>query len=135
MPVRTQWVMMALGAYRFALATAAYQRFSRSAEQRWSAQPRAGRRPALQYLGAGEERISLSGVIHPHFKGGLRQVAFMRAEAATGLPLMMVDGLGRIWGRWAIQSVTEEQGVFFADGAPREIHFSLDLSYYGEDLA
>jgi len=127
--------MMGLGAYRFALSTAAYQSFDREISHRWESVPRLGRRPALQYVGPGEETINLDGIIYPSFKGGLGQLAAMRAEAATGEPRILLDGLGFVWGRWSILRVREGQKVFFADGAPREQAFSLQLSFYGEDEA
>lgn len=46
--------MMALGAYRFSLATAAYQRFARTARYRWVANNGVGSEPTQQYLGPGE---------------------------------------------------------------------------------
>jgi phage protein U len=55
----------------------------------------------------------------------------LKAETAT--PLMMVDGLGWVWKRWVITSVTEKKGLFMADGAPRKIDFTMTLKSYGSD--
>ncbi|TAN71131.1 MAG: phage tail protein, partial [Magnetospirillum sp.] len=95
-------VMMALGGYRFSLSTAAYQDLDRTNEYRWAAQERMGRRSARQFTGPGDETIALSGVILPHYRGGLGQLDAMRAEAGKGKPLMLVDGLGRVWGKYCI---------------------------------
>ena len=46
-------IMMALGEFRFALDTAAYDRLRRSDTYRWQAQDRLGRRPAQQFTGHG----------------------------------------------------------------------------------
>ena len=46
-------VMMALGTYRFSLASAAYDSLSRSAAWRWPAQERIGAHPVRQYVGPG----------------------------------------------------------------------------------
>ena len=124
---------MALGEYRFSVSTAAYQEFTHSAEFRWASQERLGRLPARQYLGPGEETISLRGTLHPHFRGGLGQMDRMRAEAARGEPLEMSEGTGRIWGKWVITRVEETRRVFDADGAPRRIEFRLALARYGEE--
>lgn len=128
-------VMMALGLFRFGVNQAAYQSWTRSAAYRWEKLDRAGRAPALQYLGPDAEEVSLDGVIYPHFKGGLRQVELMRATAGLGQPFMLVDGLGWVWDRWVIASVTEKKSVFLADGAPRQIDFSMTLHAYGSDAA
>ena len=125
--------MMALGEYRFMVSTAAYQEFTHTAEHRWAAQERIGRLPARQYIGPGQETVSLRGTLHPHFRGGLGQVGRMRAEAGTGEPLGMIDGTGRDWGQWVITRVEETRRVFEADGAPRRVEFRLELARYGED--
>ena len=130
----TNWIMMMLGFYPFSLHTAAYQSLQRRTQHRWPAQDRAGRSPALQYLGPGAEEITLSGVIHPHFRGGRRQIDLMRLASDQGEPLMLVDGLGFIHGRWVIRSIAETASTFFADGAPRAQQFNISLAAYGEDF-
>jgi hypothetical protein len=126
--------MMALGPYRFSIDAAAYQQLMRTTAYRWPAQERIGRRPALQFVGVGTETISLSGVIYPHYSGGLEQVESMRAIAAQGKPQQLVDGRGKIWGLWCIERIEETRTVFFANGDPRKMEFRLALSNYGEDL-
>ncbi|WP_461210383.1 phage tail protein [Desulfocurvus sp. DL9XJH121] len=124
--------MMRLGKYAFSLDGAAYSRLERSTAYRWAVQERHGREAALQFLGPGEDTLSLPGVVYPHFRGGLGQVDDMRAMAAAGEPLLLVDGLGKIHGQWVVTSVAETREVFFADGTPRRIEFTLGLRYYGE---
>ena len=125
--------MMALGSYRFSIDTAAYQELKHSQAYRWQAQERLQRRPAMQFLGAGEESIELSGVIYPHFKGGLDQLDTMRAEASKGQPLLLVDGLGFVWGQWVITQIDEGQSFFQGNGQPLKQSFQLKLVNYGAD--
>lgn len=125
--------MMALGSYRFSIDSAAYQALKHSQAYRWQAQERLQRRPAMQFLGAGEESIELSGVIYPHFKGGLKQLDAMRIEASKGQPLLLVDGLGFVWGQWVITQVDEGQSFFQANGQPLKQSFQLKLVNYGAD--
>jgi phage protein U len=129
----TSLVMMALGSFRFGVNSAGYQTFVRSAAWRWEKVDRAGRAPALQYLGPDADEITLEGVIYPHFKGGLRQVELMRLAASTGAPLILVDGLGWVWERWVITAVEERKSVFLPGGAPRKIEFTVRLRAYGAD--
>ena len=103
-------VMMALGGYRFAIGTAAFQTLRRATEYRWAQMNRIGRRPAMQYVGPGVESIDLDGVIYPHFRGGLRQVEAMRAEARLGLPLMLVSGTGYGLGLALARTAARSQG-------------------------
>lgn len=126
-------IMMALGSYRFSMDTAAYQDFRRQTSFRWTEQDRVGRAPALQFLGPGKETLELSGTIYPHYKGGLGQLDAMRAEAGKGEPLILVDGQGRVWGKWVIEEVAETQDAFLPGGVPRKQTFHLKLGSYGED--
>ncbi len=126
-------MMMILGIYRFTINNAAYQMLKRQSEYRWQEINRMGANPALQFTGFGVETIDLEGVIYPHFKGGLRQVTLMRAEAGIGKPLMLISGNGNAFGRWCIVKISENQSVFMKDGAPLKIEFSISLKRYGED--
>jgi len=125
--------MLALGTFRFAMDTAAYQSLRRSVEYRWPSQARVGRRSARQFVGIGDETISLQGIIYPEFKGGLKQLDTMRDLAGQGKPQILTDGTGKVWGKWCISTVEETQTLFFADGTPRKQEFSLQLGHYGED--
>lgn len=124
---------MALGDFRFSLPTAAYQSLQRSAAYSWAGQTRVGREPAQQYTGPGERAVTLSGVIYPHFRGGLQQVEQMRTLAGRGQPLPLTDGTGKYWGKWVITKIDEEQTHFIGPGLPQKITFSLALKAYGED--
>ena len=128
-------VMMALGVFRFGVAGADYQSLRRKAEWRWASADRLGRKPALQYLGPGAQEITLEGVVYPHFRGGLRQVELMRAQAGLGRPLMLTDGLGWVFDRWVIVKVEETRSVLMGDGTPQKIEFRVTLRAYGEDAA
>ena len=125
--------MLKLGDYLFSVSTAAYQEWSHSSEYRWPAQERVGRLPARQYLGPGQEEITLSGVIYPRYKGGLGQLDRMRSEAGRGKPLMLTEGTGRVWGQWVITRVEETRRVFRSDGTPQRVEFRLELARYGEE--
>ena len=127
-------VMMMLGSYPFMLDTAAFQELKRSSEYRWQKMDRSGRKPAQQYLGPGADEISLSGEILPHWKGGYGQIDAMRAEAARGKPLTLIDGAGGyVLGQWVIRRIDQTHTELAADGSPHVIAFSLALSEYGAD--
>ena len=125
--------MMALGSYRFSLDSAAWQELRRSTAYRWQALGRLQRLPAQQFLGPGSETLELKGVIYPHYRGGFKQLDAMRAQAGKGEPLLLVDGLGFIWGQWVVLQVDETQSVLLTNGQPRKLEFQLRLARYGED--
>lgn len=124
----SSFVMMWLGPFRFGASGPSHQRATQSSAYRWEAVPLVGRRPALHYLGPAEEELTLDGTIHPHFRGGLRQIDGMRAQASLGLPMLMGDGLGFVLGHWVIIGVEDTKSVLMADGSPRQIDFSLKLT-------
>lgn len=125
-------VMMQLGSYQFGLSTAAYQELMRRSGYRWASQDRFGQSPARQYTGPETETIELSGVIYAEFRGGTGQLSEIRALAARGLPQRLIDGTGRMMGRWVIESVEETQSTFAAKGYPRKQEFTLHISSFPE---
>ena len=123
---------MALGDYRFAVDTSAFDTLRRTTTYRWSRQDRIGDYSSAHWVGPGEDKISLQGAIYPHYAGGLEQVDGMRAEAGKGKPLRLVDGQGMNHGFWVIDRIQEDQSRFLPGGVPRKIGFRLQLAYYGE---
>jgi len=126
-------MMMILGVYRFCISNATYQTLARATEYRWEEQKRLDNAPALQFVGMGADIIKLEGIIYPQFKGGLRQVTLMRAEAGLGKPLMLISGNGTAFGRWCITEIDETQTFFLKDGSARKITFTMTLKKYGEE--
>ena len=128
--------MARIGSFTFSIDSAAFQQLERKTSYKWAKQERIGRNPALQFVGREAETITLQGTIYPHFRGGLGQMAQIRALAGSGMPqdFAMCDSeSGTVMGRWVVESVRETRTVFFADGAPRKIDFSITLTEYGED--
>ena len=136
-------MMMLLGPVNFSIDTSAYEQLQRSSQYDWATQGRLGHPqlkhlgiggPAHQYIGPGEESISLNGTIYPQYKGGTRQLSLIRLTAGLGIAMPLVDGNGFVYGRWIIENLQETRSVFFADGVPRKIEFTLSLKRYNEDL-
>jgi phage protein U len=55
------------------------------------------------------------------------QTSRSRNMADSGEPYIMIDGEGRMQGWWIIESIQENSSVFFVDGKPRKIDFTLSL--------
>jgi phage protein U len=134
--------MMMLGPIRFAIDQAAYQQIQRTTQYSWASQNSLGH-PVMkhlglggasrQYIGPGEDSITLNGTLYPHFNGGPIQLILMRLSAGLGVALPLIDGSGLIMGRWLIESVSETKSEFFSDGAARKIEFNLSLKRYQQD--
>lgn len=121
-------MMMALGMFIFSLETLAYQEFQRQTDWRHGATNRIGTNPAHQYLGRGEDSITLPGVLLPALAGTALSLDALRYMADTGKAWPLVEGTGRIYGAWVIESMTETRTLFFSDGAARRIEFTIKLT-------
>ena len=121
-------MMMALGMFVFSLETLAYQEFQRQTDWRHGSTSRIGTNPARQYMGRGEDSITLPGVLLPGLAGSPLSLDTLRMMADTGKAWPLVQGDGRIFGLWVIESLSETRTLFFRDGAARRIEFNLKLS-------
>ncbi|MNG97358.1 Phage P2 GpU [compost metagenome] len=120
-------MMMALGAFIFGLPTLAYQELQRSTEWRHASTSRIGTNPASQFLGRGEDTISLPGTMLPGLAGSPVSLDLLRKMADTGKAWPLIGGTGRIYGIWVITSISETQQIFFRDGMPRRYEFTISL--------
>lgn len=111
----------------FSLPTLAYQQLQRQTDWRHAANSRIGAQPARQYLGRGEDDITLPGVLLPELAGSMMSLDEIRAMANTGKAWALVEGTGRVYGLFIIESLSETRSVFFQDGTARRIEFSLTL--------
>jgi hypothetical protein len=121
-------MMMALGLFVFATSTLPYQQLQRSTSWRHPSNSRLGLRPSRQYLGPGDDNITLSGTLYPEVTGGRISLALVRAMAETGSAWPLIEGSGAFYGLWVIESIDETGSVFFKDGSARKIDFSLKLA-------
>lgn len=120
-------MMMALGTFVFSLPELAYQQLQRQTAWRHSGSSRVGARDARQYVGPGDDTISLSGLVAPELTGDPASLDTLRTMADQGEALALVDGTGTVHGAFVITGMSETRTLFFADGAARRIEFGLDL--------
>ena len=106
-------MMLALGMFVFMRQTLPYQSMQRSADYSWASNSRVGKRDAFQYLGEGEDKITLSGDLYPYLTGGKFSMLTLYAMAEQG---------------------RRSGTVFFEDGSPRKISFTLSLTRVDESL-
>ena len=126
-------MMLSLGMFVFSLSTLAYQELQRQTNWRHASNSRVGTSPALQFVGRGEDTITLPGIILPELAGSVLSLDALRLMANTGKAWPMVEGTGRIYGLWVIESLSETKTVFFRDGTPRRIEFTLTLKRTDDD--
>ncbi|RXE99571.1 phage tail protein [Pseudoalteromonas sp. PS5] len=134
--------MMQLGKYKFSVSTAAFDKLQYDSTYRWETHDSQTDKdsPPMQFIGVGEQGLTIEGVIFPQIvDNGLKQLDMMRDEAAKGEPMTLgyveesgksSPSVGRVMGKWVITRIAETRTLFFNDGIPREIQFTMELSRY-----
>ena len=121
--------LMALGPYRYSIATAALTEQHRIFEYRWADINVVNSKPRSHFIGPGLIQWQQMGSIYPFYRGGFDQVDQIAAEAQKGSPLRLVDGLGYDWGLFTIRKISDQQNVRFK-GKPTKITFKVELIEY-----
>lgn len=131
--------MLKVGDIKFGISGPAYKAFVHEIEANWAAQGRINRRPALQFVGIGAEKISLTGTIYGLLAVGgsplgINQLKQIESSLLSPGPQMVMDGTGRRYGYFIIRSLKEERSAFIINGAPQKQEFTVNLERYGEDM-
>ncbi|MCK9506432.1 MAG: phage tail protein [Porticoccaceae bacterium] len=121
-------MMMTFGMFVFGLDTAAYQELKRQTAWRHSAQNRVGAPPVRQYLGQGDDTITLTGTLLPQFTGGQQNLDELRAMADEGAAWPLIEGSGYYYGLYVIESLGERKTHHLRDGTAQRIAFDLALA-------
>lgn len=128
-------MMAALGQFAFSLPTLAYQELRRSTEWRWPTNSRVGARPARQFVGQGEESITLTGLQVPEFMGERLALQTLREMGDAGSAYSLTTGAGEVLGAWVIERVEETGTLFIREGVARRVEFTLELKRVDDSQA
>lgn len=120
-------MMMAYGLFVFGLSTAAYDELQRQTAWRHESTGRIGRRPARQFLGAGDDTVTLNGRLLPPLTGGQQNLDYLREMAEGGEAWPLIEGSGYNYGLYVITNLNERKSHFMRDGAAARIAFDLTL--------
>jgi len=120
---------LALGEFVFGLATGfPYDRLARKTTGGWVDLDIISSKPLSHNTGQGLETVRLSG--KAQWAAGMAKVDELRAMANSRAPFTLVDGLGRNWGRWRIDGVSEDQERVIDDGTASLLNWTLELSEF-----
>lgn len=120
---------LALGEFVFGLATGfPYDRLARKTSGGWVDLDIISSKPLSHNTGQGLETLRLSG--KAQWAAGMAKVDELRAMANSRAPFTLVDGLGRNWGRWRIDGVSEDQERVIDDGTASLLNWTLELSEF-----
>jgi len=120
-------VLMSLGMFGFEIGTIPFQELNRTTEWRYAATPRFQGRPATQFLGPGEDKVTLTGCLLPGVAGKFSSMATLKQMGDQGEALPLVDGTGRVHGTYVLENISERESNFVVGGVPRKSDFTIEL--------
>lgn len=127
-------MMMIYGMMPFMRQTLPYGELQQSIDYRWPSNNRFGLRPAAQYIGPGDEKITLSGELRPEITGGAISLMTVRLLADQGMAWPLIGGSGMIYGMYVIENISNAHSEFLPNGTASKIMFTLSLKRVDESL-
>lgn len=125
-------MMMTLGFFVFSRLSVPYQASQHDMVWRHPTNSRVGARPSAQFIGVGDETLTLSGVLMPEITGGELSLEALRKMADTGKAYPLIEGRGTVTGFFVIEKISKGRSEFFSDGAARRIEFTIELKRVDE---
>jgi len=109
------------------MGTLPYQELQRRRDWRHEQSPRLLVRPASQFLGPGEEIVTIQGTLIPEIAGDASSILQLVDMGDKGDALDLVDGEGNVFGNFVITGLDDRRRIFLDNGIARQIDFALDL--------
>lgn len=119
--------LMALGMFVFDGDTLLFDGLERNRAWRHGRTERFRARPASQFLGPGEDKITLSGTLVPELVGQYSAITTLAKMADAGEAYLLMRGDGMIFGKYTIDGIAERQSAIIGNGMPRVVGFTLEL--------
>lgn len=119
--------LLAIGLFVFGMDRLSFETLERSASWKHGFTDRFGARAAGQYLGPGEEKITLNGMLVPEIAGTFGEIERLREMAGAGEVYPVVLGDGTVLGHYRIVNVDDRWSNLIAGGRPRTTEFAVDL--------
>lgn len=120
---------MALGEFIFGLSTNfPYETLDRKTSGGWVSLDIISSKPKSHNTGQGLETLRLTG--KAQWAEGMAKLDELRAMVDARKPYPLVDGVGRVWGRWRIDDVSENQKRVLDDGTATLLEWSLELQEF-----
>lgn len=126
--------MMVFGMFVFMLRTTPYQQLRHSQEWRHVKNERVNQSASWQYIGAGDDTVTLEGALYPEITGGNLSLSALETIGFAGRPWPLIEGEGRIYGMYVLTRLERGKSEFDQYGNPRKIEFTLSLSRVDTDF-
>jgi len=120
---------MVLGDFIFGLSREfAYASLVRTSDGGWSDLSIIASKSQSRQSGQKLEKLTFSGTAM--YAIGMQRLDELRALQNTRAPLTLVDGIGRNWGLWRINTITETQSHVIDDGTAIVMAWTLELEEF-----
>lgn len=127
-------MLMCLGQFAFTTDTLTFTQIQRQRTWQYADNAVATGRKKRQFIGSGDDNISLPGLIYQEYGFGNRvAIDDLAAMADTGQGFVLVDGSGYLYGVYTIDSIDETKQILLFNGVPRKIDFTIKLSRVDDD--
>ncbi|HCJ9732199.1 TPA: phage tail protein [Escherichia coli] len=127
-------MMMIYGMFVFELKTLPHQQVQQNKAWRHVKNDRINRSASWQYIGAGEDQMTLSGILYPEITGGEVSLSLLTTQAYTGRPWPLIDGVGKIYGMYVITGLQIIRSELDCYGKAKKIEFTISFQRCDEDL-
>ena len=121
-------MLASLGLFVFEPFKVAFDELQQKINYRYGTGNAVGVRPRMQYIGPDNDTISFSGVVYAELAGSnVASIDELIAMGNTGKTYALLDGTGRFYGMFYIESINRNQSHLLTNGSPRKIGFDITL--------
>jgi len=120
-------MLAAIGMFVFETDSLLFDEFARKRSWRHARTERFGAIAASQFVGPGDDDVTLSGRLVPGLAGRWSSLQRIAEMADTGEAFPLADGTGTILGQFTIEGLDETHRSLIDNGRARLIDFTLTL--------
>lgn len=126
--------LMSLGDFVFSIDDLLFNQIRERRTWRHPSAERVGVPLAYQYVGVGENTLSIGGLLVPGQIGRQGAVNELSVMASTGQPHVLIDGLGYVYGAYLITAIDTTKAAFIVGGVSLKVDWSMDLVRFPGDF-
>lgn len=129
-----EYIPLKLGDHEFIVTKTCYNKLSRVRQYNYVEHDRTNDVKRIRYQSRNPEQIDLDGVIMTYLSGkkGLEFCDKLALDAEKGEPLLLVDGLGKFHGKFAVTRISDTKEHALLDGIPQKITFKITIREYND---
>lgn len=120
-------MLFALGMFVFDSQTMLPDRIERDRAWRHARDDRFLAPAASQYVGPGDDKVTISGVLVPELAGSASAIETLAEMANEGEAYQLMDGTGTLLGCYTIERVANGGSNLLDTGQARKIDFVLEV--------